>query len=566
MEELLKKVAEMRGMPASLVERSAQARATETGTTVEAVLRDWAGEAEESPAPAEDDDASSPPAADEGDTADPSLASPTAEPAVPGEITEDYLVTLAAEAKRMPEKLVRTSAQTRAEHSGLSLEVILADWANVDLKDLKQQAAQAPQEAAKAPKAAEPETSDAPDAPAESADTESSSAAPAAAAGAMISVEALLDQVAEERGMPASLTKRSAEARAKETGGTLESVLAEWAGIDPATVGSTDAPPAAAPAETPVETPAAAAPAPAAAATIGMEELLEKAAEAKGMPASLVKRSAEARAKENGEPLETVLAEWAGIDPATVSTGGAAPAAAAAATAPAEVAESAPSDVAGSDDDIEIIEAEATDDEEDEELEARTPVPAGRYPTWLAAAFLIIPLLAVTYILLSPNGPDCGSGGQLLVDPVTGDAVNCNGTPYGTITIDYFANGASIYTQCAACHSANGSGGAGPAFTGGELLTTFPAGSCSEQIEWITLGTAGFPEPVYGATGKPVGGFGVMPGFGATLEPEQIAEVALYERVQFGGEPLEEAEIDCGLVLPEGEEDLEEATVDAAGP
>ncbi len=173
----------------------------------------------------------------------------------------------------------------------------------------------------------------------------------------------------------------------------------------------------------------------------------------------------------------------------------------------------------------------------------------------------------MTYILLAPNGPDCGRSGQLLVDPVTGAAVNCDGTAYGTSSVNYFANGAAIYARCAACHQPNGGGSAAaPAFTGGSLLTTFPAGSCADQIEWIALGTAGFPEPEYGATGKPVGGFGVMPGFGESLEPHEIAEVALYERVQFGGEPLELAEIDCGLVVPEGGEGAEGATIDAAGP
>ena len=58
MEELLNKVAEIRGMPASLIERSATARAEKTGPTVEAVLREWAGETDQpaaaDPAPEED--------------------------------------------------------------------------------------------------------------------------------------------------------------------------------------------------------------------------------------------------------------------------------------------------------------------------------------------------------------------------------------------------------------------------------------------------------------------------------------------------------------------------------
>ena len=486
MEELLKKVAEIRGMPASLVERSANARATETGTTVEAVLREWAGEAGDTPATvAEDDVAANPPAADEGATADPMPATPSQVQGVPAEITTEYLVKLAAEAKRMPEKLVRTSAEARAKHGRLPLEVVLADWANVDLDDLKAQAAEAPV-AVPAPAAASPATS-------------------------------------EPTPEPAPAPEPTAETAPAEP--------------EPA-----------------AEAQPAPAPAPAGGGTIGMDELLAKVAEAKGMPAALAKRSAEARAKKTGEPLESVLAEWAGVDPADVATGDR-PAAAAPAPAPATAAApaDAPSEDAATADDIEVIEPTVEDaDDEDEAAEQPVAASSGRYPTWLAAAFLIIPLLAVTYIMIAPNGPDCGTGGQLLIDPVTGNAVNCDGSAYGTTEVDYFANGAGIYTQCQACHSSDGSGGAGPAFVGGSLLTTFPSGSCVDQIEWIALGTVGFPDPTYGANDKPVGGFGVMPGFASSLNPEQIAEVALYERVQFGGQDLAEAEVDCGLVEASG--------------
>ena len=98
---------------------------------------------------------------------------------------------------------------------------------------------------------------------------------------------------------------------------------------------------------------------------------------------------------------------------------------------------------------------------------------------------------------------------------------------------------------------ANGGGGVGPAFTGGAVLATFPA--CTDHVVWVTLGTANFPDPTYGATNKPVGGGGLMPGYEGALTEEQIASVSLYERVTFGGQPLEEAEIDCGLVEGEGD-------------
>ena len=59
-------------------------------------------------------------------------------------------------------------------------------------------------------------------------------------------------------------------------------------------------------------------------------------------------------------------------------------------------------------------------------------------------------------------------------------------------------------------------GGVGPAFTGGELYTTFP--TCSDHALWIELGSAGWQAevgPAYGAENKvSIGG---MPGFAGNL-------------------------------------------------
>jgi mono/diheme cytochrome c family protein len=463
MDELLQQVAELRGMPASLVERSAKAKADKTGTTMEAVLREWAGES------------STPEAADTSPSVDAASESDEVKPDTPTEesvaVSTDYLVELAAEAKRMPPRLILTSAQARSVHSGSTLDDVLADWAGVDLEELRTRTSEA------AP-------SDA------SSDAEAPPATPAEAAA------------------PAS-----------------------------------------------PEPVAAAAPVAAVAATaLTMDQLLEKVAEIKGMPASLVKRSAEARAKKTGEPVEAVLQEWAGVDVASVSAAPASPepvaaAALGAATAPASTEPAAAAaDEKTVGDDIEIIEAELSDTSDVSETDAEPAGTRGKYPIWLAAAFVLIPLLAVVYILVSPNGPDCGSGGQLGVDAVTGEAVNCDGSEYGVVSVDNFSAGGALYQQCVACHSDNGSGGVGPAFTAGAILATFPAGSCSDHVEWVTLGTAGWPEPTYGATDKAVGGVGLMPAFSTSLTEEQIVQVALYERVAFGGQDLEEAEADCGLV------------------
>jgi hypothetical protein len=45
-----------------------------------------------------------------------------------------------------------------------------------------------------------------------------------------------------------------------------------------------------------------------------------------------------------------------------------------------------------------------------------------------------------------------------------------------------------------------------------------------------------------------------MPTFGSSLSAEQIASVAAFERVRFGGADPAETLADCGLAEPEGEE------------
>lgn len=278
-----------------------------------------------------------------------------------------------------------------------------------------------------------------------------------------------------------------------------------------------------------------------------MEELLAAAAKATGMSETMVKRSAAARAKAQGTTVEAVLAEWAGVAvPAGAAT---AEAPIAATEAPVAATPAAP-------------ESPALEVEESGEETAAAPtappapavikevVPVGAIPRWLAALFVAVPLFALTYLAFLPNGPSCGDAGLLAVDPVSGEMVNCDGTAIGGEgEVDFFALGQEMYgrNSCIVCHGEGGGGVANfPAFTGGALLTTFPEGSCSIQQEWIRLGTALWPDPTYGANAKPVGGSGaVMPSFGTQLTDEQIAAVALYERVAFGGQDLEAAKADC---------------------
>ena len=104
---------------------------------------------------------------------------------------------------------------------------------------------------------------------------------------------------------------------------------------------------------------------------------------------------------------------------------------------------------------------------------------------------------------------ECGEKGILNVDRKSQQTVNCDGSPFegtgvaSSSTVNYVALGQQVYSgaaACAGCHGANGGGGVGPAFIGGELYTTFP--TCSDHAKWIELGSAGWQSeigPTYGA-------------------------------------------------------------------
>jgi mono/diheme cytochrome c family protein len=106
--------------------------------------------------------------------------------------------------------------------------------------------------------------------------------------------------------------------------------------------------------------------------------------------------------------------------------------------------------------------------------------------------------------------------------------------------------GGEVYSNCASCHGGGGEGGAGPAFD--TVAETFS--DPTDHAKWVFLGSDGWADEVgdtYGDTNKPVGGGG-MPAWGNALTPEELMEVVIYERAEFGGvDP--EAE---GLVDAEG--------------
>ena len=121
----------------------------------------------------------------------------------------------------------------------------------------------------------------------------------------------------------------------------------------------------------------------------------------------------------------------------------------------------------------------------------------------------------------------------------------CSG---GTDSSDPFIAGRSVYGDvCSACHGNAGQGGVGPSLS--TVDEVFPM--CRDQIKWITLGSDGWKETVgdtYGAMDAPVEGG--MPAMADQLTAEEIAQVAAFERTQFGDSPREVSQADCGVLPP----------------
>jgi mono/diheme cytochrome c family protein len=120
--------------------------------------------------------------------------------------------------------------------------------------------------------------------------------------------------------------------------------------------------------------------------------------------------------------------------------------------------------------------------------------------------------------------------------------------------------GGEIYVSsaCAGCHGAGGAGSASvPGFD--DVLDVWP--DYRDHMMWVRIGNAGWytasGEEVYGATDK-AGNGGSMPAH-PSLTDQELAEVVLYERVQFG--EMEEAgeEYEQLLAIAEGDLTFAEA-------
>jgi hypothetical protein len=228
----------------------------------------------------------------------------------------------------VPEHLLRRSAEARAKALGVPLEQVLAEMglaaegttpaavieevtAGVSLDtpgttipdDLRERETAAREKAlgGVAPAAAEPAVS-APSEPAPEVEVPAAPApvveelAPAAAASPVAAA-------ASESKVPEALLRRSAEAKAKATGRPVEEILSEMTG------GAASAEPAAA-TEPTEPAPVAEEPAPAASAA----PAAAAASESK-IPEALLRRSAEAKAKTTGRPVEEIVAEMSGGAP-----------------------------------------------------------------------------------------------------------------------------------------------------------------------------------------------------------------------------------------------------------
>jgi mono/diheme cytochrome c family protein len=132
-----------------------------------------------------------------------------------------------------------------------------------------------------------------------------------------------------------------------------------------------------------------------------------------------------------------------------------------------------------------------------------------KIPFWAMPALFILPFWAFIYANTLEEPPKAATG------PL--------------------AAGAKIYNNCASCHGASGGGGSGPSFQNGVLGQDWP--NFVDQMRWVALGSAGWPDPTYGANNKPKKGG--MPGWHTSLTPLQIAEVVRYEREVLSGLPPE---------------------------
>jgi mono/diheme cytochrome c family protein len=201
------------------------------------------------------------------------------------------------------------------------------------------------------------------------------------------------------------------------------------------------------------------------------------------IPEHLLKRSKERRAAIGGEAAPGDEAPAAAAPATTEAADTPAPAPAAAPAVPAE--------------------PPAPEPPKPVRPEVAAALSRRRIPYWALPVLLALPLWAYVYqgTLEPPPEPESG----------------------------VLALGEEVYGQCAACHGASGGGVSGPPLT--DVLQTWP--DFRDHVAWVAVGSQGWPADSYGANDRPKNGG--MPAFASILSEEELAQVVLYERVEFGG-------------------------------
>jgi mono/diheme cytochrome c family protein len=220
------------------------------------------------------------------------------------------------------------------------------------------------------------------------------------------------------------------------------------------------------------------------------------------IPEHLLKRSRERRAA-------------LGLGGDDADAGASAPAA----SAPAKVESAAPAAASGP-----VERASAPEPAAPPPPKPDSPVVAAfksrrRIPFWAMAALSILPIWAFMYARAVTEQPEEVAG------------------PLGI--------GGEVYGGCASCHGGDGGGGVGYAFTGGEVLATFP--NIEDQIRYVYFGTAAYNLAGVDSYGNPdreggphvTGEQGVMPqqgeSAGGALTDYEILAVVCHERYALGG-------------------------------
>ena len=216
----------------------------------------------------------------------------------------------------------------------------------------------------------------------------------------------------------------------------------------------------------------------------------------------------------------------------TAPEGGDAPAAAADAPSPATPAPVAPAPAAPAP----IPEAAPPPPPEPDPPYVEAAHRRKRMPYWAASVMVFLPVWAIFYV-------------GMLEPPASDELVLAD-------------NGAAVYSTCASCHGADGSGTAtGRQLNGGELLLTFGStpdfDGLAHHLSWVYLGTAGTKRlglDFYGDPARPGGQREVdsfasgMSGF-SNLSLEDLVSVVYYERVVHGGLDADRAALEEEMLL-----------------